>query len=347
MPKQEKNAKLSPVELPSIAELRTAEKAAKESSLFRFAESDGEKVVSDKVYGIFVLKSAMGPGLFDVHALYGGRKASSLSRAVKASGVPLEEARAVVAKEGAARLKKLYAPAASVDELAGEELTQGAGDFAYTASDAKKMPAEFNDGFGRPDLARIWGKLSPYGENLFVSCGADLIFSDIVVGPKRAIDELARKAKPLIDAVMEAQMAEADDGEKPVAAFAIWDGGEGQHSVAGTFVLGQDSFLGDIMADLGAQFAKSGVFVIATSSSDNDPAGAFAEIPARKASTQDAREALIRSMSKRGAATLLSGSGQWPSDMVETAQGMAARAEAQALGSVAEPGSKKRSRLGL
>lgn len=342
MQKKEK-ATASPGELASIVELRTAEKAAKESSLFRFSESDGEKMVSDKVYGVFVSKSAAGPGLFDVHALYGGRKASSLSKAAKALGVPLEEARAAAARAGASRLKKQYVPAASVDELAENALAQGAGDFPYTSSAAKKIPAEFNDGFGRPDLARIWGTLSPYGENLFISCGGSLIFSDIVVGPKDAIDELARRAKPLIDAAMEA----AEDEENPVAVFAIWDGGKGKHSVAGTFVLGQDSFLGDIMADMGAMFAESGVSLIATSSSDNDPAGAFAEIPAGAASTQAAREALIRSMSKSGAAALLSESSQWPSDMVETARGMAARAEARALGSVAEQGSGKRSRPGL
>lgn len=326
--------------LPVVDALSAAQSASVKSALFRFSESNGEKLTSDKVYGVFMTRDE--GGLFGVKALYGGRKASSVSAADKIAGASEEKALAVFEKERQARLKKEYQPVESADALRAEAVTAPGADLPLTAAVAKKFPKDFNDGFARPDRAQGFGVLKREGEeHLFEMCGADLVFCDIFVGPKEDAEAFVKALSPKMSAWHKLADQE-DEDESPVAALALWEGAPGEHSVAGIFVVAQDTpVYGDFLSE--ALALAPGMVEIANSGNDNSSWDAFGEIPGDQPWTGLARQAVARAVSAETAKWILEEDGAEREELRHELRALAAQKEARALaGAVGETGAKAR-----
>lgn len=279
---------------------KTLESAAKaqgveRASFWRLREDDGAKIVSDKMYAVLLKREGEG---WSVECLYGAAKGVKASSAVKASKVSLAEAEKIFASEESSRRKKGYAP--GLAPTARDEV------FPLTRSAAKKVPDGVNDGFGKPDLARLYGVGA---DESMRAAGADCCFATFVAGDRAAVREYAVRADAAIVAGWPG-FASSDPDIVASGAMLLWEGPAGSDAASLCAFLLYDSadlafgILGPIVAAMADGEGRT-IVMLASDDDDNDPLQVFqsamdgdAPVLADPKFRRKAQEAVIRSMSR-------------------------------------------------
>jgi hypothetical protein len=230
-------------------------------------ESNGAKLVSDKVYGLFLEKE--GDKKYGVSALYGSRKSAKLSVSVKGSGLSLELARKEMAKACQERLKKLYKEYDDCDDLAKADAGDG---FPLTTTMAAKLPAFINDGFARPARAKVWGSAESEMARILSECGGDLIFCEIAMFPTSKIREVALECARALDS----EPLDFDAyGEGSCFMLGMWEGAHDGMSMLGIFDVSPNGLNDYPMEGLAY---RHGGLLIANTGNDNSAGEALQEL---------------------------------------------------------------------
>lgn len=265
--KRSESAKKSSAEADSIAALRERGAGAVEARYFGFMESNGDKLVSDKVYGLFLDKQ--GDKQYAVAALYGSRESSKLSTSSKGSGLSLAQARKELAWACRDRLKKLYKEYDDCDDLAKADAGDG---FPLTTTMAAKLPAFINDGFARPGRAKVWGVAESEMARILSECGGDLIYCEIAMFPTSKIREVALECARELDGEPLEYNA---NGEGSCFMLGMWEGAPDGMSMLGVFdasPAGLEEYPMEALAD------RHGGLLIANTGNDNSGAESLQEL---------------------------------------------------------------------